>query len=132
MNIEKFANCVLDSILLNKDGFKSLFEQWFEQNPQEPVVVGLTDEQKKNLIKRFADNFGIQRYRVEQSFNDLYKNLTFESNEESIAATRLYHAAPDLLEALTDLFNDVMYLGFADECDDSFQKASRAIAKATQ
>lgn len=55
---------------------------------------------------------------------------TFASNEESIAATRLYHAAPDLLDALTDLFNDVMYLGIADECNDSFQKASRAIDKA--
>ena len=56
-------------------------------------------------------------------------NKTFQADELD-ANLALISAAPDLLDALTDLFNDVMYLGFADECNDSFQKASRAIDKA--
>lgn len=50
--------------------------------------------------------------------------------KDNNANANLISAAPDLLDALTDLFNDVMYLGFADECKQSFQKASRAIDKA--
>jgi hypothetical protein len=35
----------------------------------------------------------------------------------------------ELLGALTDLFNDIMYLDFSDECEESFQKASRTLSK---
>jgi hypothetical protein len=62
----------------------------------------------------------------------IYRDNEKVSDDMLKANAKLIAAAPELLETLTDLFNDVMYLGFADECNDSFQKARAAIDKATQ
>jgi hypothetical protein len=57
MNKEQFARSVFDSINSNRDGFKNLVENWFEQNPTiEPVVVGLSDEQVEGFMIFWADS----------------------------------------------------------------------------
>jgi hypothetical protein len=56
MNKEQFARSVFDSINSDRDGFKNLFENWFEQNPIKPTVVGLTDEQVEGFMSFWSDS----------------------------------------------------------------------------
>jgi hypothetical protein len=80
MNKEKFANCVIDSILSNRDGFKLLFEKWFEQNPQEPVAVGLSDEQVADFMDTWNDS---ERYYAVGVYRDWAKTQTFTQPQQT-------------------------------------------------
>lgn len=107
--IEALADFIADGTVFKSNGFEIKITEWFEQNPIEPAVVGLSDEQKKSVINRFADNFCIQRYRVEQSFNDLYKNLTFKPQEVKEVVVGL---SDEQVELLSKNINNCFESGF--------------------
>lgn len=78
--IEKLAKFITDQLHIGHTPRFSL-KSWFEQHPQEPVVVGLSDEQKDGILKLFAyDSDEYMEYA--EKLRNYLKTQTFTQSVE--------------------------------------------------
>ena len=122
-----------------------MLEEWLEQNQPEPVVVGLSDEQKADFVEYVYRNRWIE---IKETLNNWLKTQTFSQPQPHLINSSVYaeiyrdykgvkkeleqlkaqQFQPDLLEALIELFSVTV---LSKENIDAMEKARTAIAKAT-
>ena len=91
-------------------------------------------EADKDYLRIRGTRLGV-RYKVANVHHIRYEGVHAVVRErddaESMANARLIAAAPDLLEALREIFHDVKQGAIPNADDEWWKKASTAIAKAT-
>ena len=147
MNKEKVRELIRDvenNVAYGKSR-DEIITEWLEQNQPEPVVVGLSDEQKADFVEYVYRNRWIE---IKETLNNWLKTQTFSQPQPHLINSSVYaeiyrdykgvkkeleqlkaqQFQPDLLEALIELFSVTV---LSKENIDAMEKARAAIAKAT-